>query len=130
MRRKWLRLVANWSLDQIFDRRLTDDEKASVPGLRAPRSKFVHVADRVNSPNGFQPEPNTMKDVIRVVLVDPQEESRASMQRMLVGITTIWLSEVLTSYQEAAARAKEIAGYLTIVSLDHDTNRPSNSFRN
>lgn len=45
------------------------------------------------------------------------------MQRMLVGITTIWLSEVLTSYQEAAARAKEIAGYLTIVSLDHDTNQ-------
>jgi pilus assembly protein CpaE len=62
-----------------------------------------------------------MMDVIRVVLVDPQEESRASMQRTLVGITTIWLSEVLTSYQDAAARAKDIAGYLIIVSLDHDT---------
>jgi pilus assembly protein CpaE len=61
-----------------------------------------------------------MKDVIRVVLVDPQEESRTSMQKMLVGINTIWLSEVLTSYQEAAGRAKDIAGYLTIVSLDHD----------
>jgi pilus assembly protein CpaE len=61
-----------------------------------------------------------MKDVIRVVLVDPLEESRTSMQKMLVGINTIWLSEVLTSYQEAAARAKDIAGHLTIVSLDHD----------
>jgi pilus assembly protein CpaE len=61
-----------------------------------------------------------MKDVIRVVLVDPLEESRTSMQKMLVGINTIWLSEVLTSYQEAAARAKDIAGYLTIVSLDQD----------
>jgi pilus assembly protein CpaE len=61
-----------------------------------------------------------MKDVIRVVLVDPLEESRTSMQKMLVGINTIWLSEVLTSYQEAAARAKDIAGHLIIVSLDQD----------
>jgi pilus assembly protein CpaE len=61
-----------------------------------------------------------MKDVIRVVLVDPLEESRTSMQKLLVGINTIWLSEVLTSYQEAAARAKDIAGHLTIVSLDQD----------
>jgi pilus assembly protein CpaE len=93
--------------------------------VRASRGELLAktrpAADDLNTPNGYQPEPNTMKDVIRVVLVDPQEESRSSMQRMLVGVTTIWLSEVLTSYQEAATRAKEIAGYLTIVSLDHDT---------
>ena len=59
---------------------------------------------------GYQPESNTMKDVIRIVLVDPLEESRTSLQRLLGGITSLWLSEVLSSYQEAANRAKEIAG--------------------
>ena len=61
-----------------------------------------------------------MKDVIRIVLVDPIEESRASLQRLLGGIPSLWLSDVLTSYQEAANRAKDIAAHLTIVVLDHD----------
>ena len=43
-----------------------------------------------------------MKDVIRIVLVDPIEESRAALRRLLGGITSLWLSDVLTSYQEAA----------------------------
>ena len=64
-----------------------------------------------------------MKDVIRVVLVDPAEESRTSLQRLLGGITSIWLSEVLSSYEEASNRAKEIAAHITIVVLDHDTNQ-------
>jgi pilus assembly protein CpaE len=63
-----------------------------------------------------------MKDVIRIVLVDPCEESRTSLQRLLGGIATIWLSEVLNSYQEAAARANDLAAHLTIVVLDHETN--------
>jgi pilus assembly protein CpaE len=61
-----------------------------------------------------------MKDVIRIVLVDPNEESRASMQRLLGGITSLWLSDVLTSYQEAAIRAHDIAAHVTLVVLDHD----------
>ena len=64
-----------------------------------------------------------MKDVIRIVLVDPIEESRTALQRLLGGITSLWLSEVLTSYQEAANRAEEIAAHLTIVVLDHDPNQ-------
>jgi pilus assembly protein CpaE len=62
-----------------------------------------------------------MKDPIRIVLVDPDHESRKRSQQLLGGIPGIWLSEVLDSYQEAAARANEIAPHLTIVILDHDT---------
>jgi pilus assembly protein CpaE len=62
-----------------------------------------------------------MKDLIRVVLVDPNEKSRESLQRLLRGISAIWLSEVVSSYQDAAARAKEISAHFTIVTLDHDT---------
>jgi pilus assembly protein CpaE len=64
-----------------------------------------------------------MKDLIRIVLVDPNEESRNALQRLLGGITAFWLSEVLTSYHEAVARANEIVAQLTIVALDTDTNQ-------
>jgi pilus assembly protein CpaE len=61
-----------------------------------------------------------MKDLIRIVLVDPIEESRTSLQRLLAGMPSLWLSEVLTSYEEAANRAKDITAHLTIVVLDQD----------
>ena len=64
-----------------------------------------------------------MKDVIRIVLVDPVAESRTSLQRLLGGITSIWLSEVLSSYEEAMSRAKEIVAHITIVVLDHDASQ-------
>ena len=64
-----------------------------------------------------------MKDLIRIVLVDPNEESRNALQRLLGGIAGIWLSEVFNTYPEAAARASEIVAHLTIVILDHDTNQ-------
>jgi pilus assembly protein CpaE len=71
----------------------------------------------------YKPESNTMKDVIRIVVVDPVEESRTALQQTLGGITSIWLAEVLTSYQEAANRAKDIAAHITIVVLDRDANQ-------
>ena len=65
-----------------------------------------------------------MKDVIRVVFeVDPDEKSRESFRRLLGGMSAIWLTEVLTSYQNLGARVKEIGAHLTIVSLDHDPNQ-------
>jgi pilus assembly protein CpaE len=64
-----------------------------------------------------------MKDLIRVVLVDPNEESRNALQRLLRGTGSLWLAEVLTSYQDAIARAGEIAGHVTIVVLDHEPNQ-------
>jgi pilus assembly protein CpaE len=63
-----------------------------------------------------------MKDLIRIVLVDPNEESRSALQRLLRGIGSIWLSEVVNSFQDAAARAGEIAADVTIVVLDQDPN--------
>jgi pilus assembly protein CpaE len=64
-----------------------------------------------------------MKDLARVVLVDPNEKSRDALQRLLRGISAVWLSEVVSSYEEATARAKEITAQLTIVTLDHDPNQ-------
>ena len=64
-----------------------------------------------------------MKDVIRIVLVDPVEESRTALQRLLGGITSIWLAEVLTSYEEATNRAKDLASHITIVVLDRDADQ-------
>ena len=64
-----------------------------------------------------------MKDVIRIVVVDPLEESRTNLQRLLGGIASFWLSEVLSSYQEAAKRAAELAAHVTVVVLDHDANQ-------
>ncbi len=46
-----------------------------------------------------------MKDLIRVVLVDPGEESRNELQRLLRGIDSLWLAEVVTSLQDAVTRA-------------------------
>jgi pilus assembly protein CpaE len=63
-----------------------------------------------------------MKDLIRIVLIDPNEESRNALQKLLRGIGSIWLSEVVNSFQDASARAGEIAAEVTIVVLDHDQN--------
>jgi pilus assembly protein CpaE len=63
-----------------------------------------------------------MKDPIRIVLVDPDQETRKASQQLLAGIPGIWLSEVFDSYQEAEARASEIGANLSIVILDHHTD--------
>ena len=64
-----------------------------------------------------------MKDLIRVILIDPDEESRNALQKLLRGIGSLWLSEVVNSYQDAAARAGEISADVTIVVLDSDANQ-------
>ncbi len=61
-----------------------------------------------------------MRDLIRVVLVDPAEESRNALQRLLRGIGSLWLAEIVTSFQDAITRAGEIVGHVTIVVLDQD----------
>jgi pilus assembly protein CpaE len=64
-----------------------------------------------------------MKDLIRIVVVDPNEESRTSLHRTLQGIAELWLAEILSSYHEAAKRAREIGAEVTIVALDHEPNQ-------
>src|SRR5262245_51782552 len=62
----------------------------------------------------------TMRDVIRVVLVDPNEESRNALQRMLSAVSSLWIAEVFTTYQGVASRIAEIAPDLCLVTLDSD----------
>ena len=104
--------------------RLAAAQRTGGYELELPVAIDLAAADVDSSP-GYQPESNTMKDVIRIVLVDPIEESRTSCSGSWEGSASIWLSEVLSSYQEAATRATEIAAHLTIVVLDHDPTRPS-----
>ncbi|QEH34304.1 Septum site-determining protein MinD [Aquisphaera giovannonii] len=61
-----------------------------------------------------------MRDVIRVVLVDPNEESRRALQRLLGSLAVLWLAEAFDSYKAAASRVAEIAPDLCLVALDAD----------
>lgn len=64
-----------------------------------------------------------MRDVIRVVLVDPNDESRQTLQRLLGSMGSVWIAEVLPSYQVAASRIVEIAPDLCLVALDFEPNQ-------
>jgi pilus assembly protein CpaE len=64
-----------------------------------------------------------MKDLIRIVAVEPHEESRALLHRTLRGMTEFWVAEIFGSYQEASQRAGELGAEVNIVALDHDPNR-------
>ncbi len=61
-----------------------------------------------------------MKDLIRIVLIDPNAESRDALRRLVGAIDGFWVAEVLENYRGAAARVGEVAPDLTIVALDHD----------
>ena len=60
------------------------------------------------------------KEVIRVVLIDAGESSRASLQRLVQGGPTLWTAEVLAAYQGMAPRVAEINPDLCVVGLDAD----------
>jgi pilus assembly protein CpaE len=64
-----------------------------------------------------------MRDVIRVVLVDPCEQSRTALHKLLGTIGSLWIAEVFPSYQGVASRIAEIAPDLCLVALDADPNQ-------
>jgi pilus assembly protein CpaE len=64
-----------------------------------------------------------MKDLIRIVLIDPNPESRDALRRLLGTIGTFWVAEVLDTYREAAARVAAITPDLIVVALDHDAQQ-------
>ena len=39
-----------------------------------------------------------MKDAIRVILVDPVDDSRLALLRVISGVSELWLAEGFTSY--------------------------------
>lgn len=61
-----------------------------------------------------------MKDLIRIVLVDPNPESRESLRRLLGGMSRFWLAESLASYHDAARHVKDLGAHAVLVVLDHD----------
>src|SRR5690349_7293507 len=61
-----------------------------------------------------------MKDAIRVLLVDPNDDSRHALQGLLGGIGTVWLAETCAAYQGMAKRVAEIAPELVLVNIDSD----------
>src|SRR4051812_1662228 len=60
------------------------------------------------------------KDAIRIVLVDPIDDSRQELQRMIGGLGEIWLADVCSRYAGTENRVAEIAPDMVIVVLDAD----------
>ncbi|ADV60734.1 response regulator receiver [Isosphaera pallida ATCC 43644] len=60
------------------------------------------------------------KGVIRVVLIDPNEESRKTLQRMLGSLNNLWLADVCTAYSNAAATVAESPPDLTVIVMDNN----------
>jgi pilus assembly protein CpaE len=61
-----------------------------------------------------------MKDAIRVILTDPTDDSRETLQRLIGGIGELWLAESCVSYQAAAKRVAEVHPDLLIVVIDNN----------
>jgi pilus assembly protein CpaE len=59
-----------------------------------------------------------MKDAIKIILIDPIDESRLTLLRVISGVTELWLAEVCGAYQGAARRVTEINPDLAIVAMD------------
>lgn len=61
-----------------------------------------------------------MKDAIQAVLIEPVDAHREEFQRLLGGVNTLWLSEVIPTYQGAARRVAELAPDVLVVDVDVD----------
>jgi pilus assembly protein CpaE len=61
-----------------------------------------------------------MKDAIQAVLVGPIEANREELARLLGGVNSVWLSEVLPAYQGAARRVAETAPHMVVIDVDGD----------
>jgi pilus assembly protein CpaE len=59
-------------------------------------------------------------DPVRVVVVDPVDESRAAFERLLQGLDGIWLAEVCKTYATAARAVADQSPDLAILNLDAD----------
>jgi pilus assembly protein CpaE len=67
-----------------------------------------------------------MKEAIQVLLVDPIDESRQALQKLLGGIPNLWISEVCPAYNVAAKRVAEVVPTLVIVNIDEDPAKAVN----
>ena len=70
-----------------------------------------------------------MKKGIRVLFVDPHEESRRSLLAQFERMDAIWLAEVCVAYAVAARRVAEIRPEVTIVVADEDKGEAAKLIR-
>src|SRR5438270_7092197 len=64
-----------------------------------------------------------MKDAIQAVLIDPNDASRADLERLLGAAGCVWLSEVLPPYAGAARRVAEVTPHLVVINVDGDATQ-------
>jgi pilus assembly protein CpaE len=58
------------------------------------------------------------KDAIRIVLVDPADDTRQALQRLIGGVNEVWLADVCSQFEGTEKRVAEIAPQLVLVVLD------------
>jgi pilus assembly protein CpaE len=63
------------------------------------------------------------KDAIRIVLVDPGDDTRQSLQRLIGGVNEVWLADVCSQYEGTDQRVAEIAPELVLVVLDSNPDQ-------
>ena len=61
-----------------------------------------------------------LKDAIRIVLVDPIDDTRQALQRMIGGISEVWVADVCSQYEGTDQRVVDIGPDLVLVVLDSD----------
>jgi pilus assembly protein CpaE len=61
-----------------------------------------------------------LKDAIRIVLVDPVDDTRQALQRMIGGISDVWLADVCSQFEGTDQRVVDIGPDLVLVVLDSD----------
>src|SRR4051794_27091074 len=98
---------------------------AGAPGLlpRTVRRPGPRCQGKAPSPGAEPPvesTPMAFKDAIRIVLVDPFDDTRQALQQLIGGISEIWLADVCGQYEGTDARVAEIAPDLVLVVLDSD----------
>src|SRR3954447_8698470 len=64
-----------------------------------------------------------LKDAIRIVLVDPIDDSRQGLQRLISGISEVWLADACSQFAGTYKRVAEVSPDVVIVVLDGDPNQ-------
>src|SRR5438132_5691553 len=64
-----------------------------------------------------------MKDVLRVVLVDPSDATREPLRNMLLGVESVWLEAECSRYEFFFDVAHQSSPDVAVIALDADQNK-------
>lgn len=70
-----------------------------------------------------------MKVTTRLILVDPDEVSRFELQRILGGLGSLWISEVVPRYDDSPRAAREAVAEIAVVVLHDDPSAGQEAIR-